>query len=412
MKAQTLVPALPIGYVADRSALPRAALLFPAFAGFFFIFRICLTFIFFQGNPVAGTGVTIVAALVMIYGALLGFEGHRRGRLKGFSRIAAIRWIFVFLALTVISVLWTGAESAAIAFAYWVGMVADVVLVLLLLCAGDPIQVTESLLKGAVWAAAAVSLIVWFAPLTDDMRLGNDAFLHPNTLGLTLGLTVLFAQYLTPRGNRWKWLGILLAVTLFRSLSKTAIIAFVIAECWYLLNNNMFSRKVKLQIAAGALFVMLCFSSLAASYLDTYNNTGSGNQAETLTGRTVLWATALAMGMEKPWLGHGIYSFRALIPAFGRFEPVHAHNEPIQLFFEFGIVGVVIAAGVYWKFFQQARRAPASGLRSAALALLIFALVRGLTDTLQFGLSFPLWLFVALAACLARLPERNGEAAA
>ena len=100
-------------------------------------------------------------------------------------------------------------------------------------------------------------------------------------------------------------------------------------------------------------------------------------------------------------MGHGIYSFKALIPAFGSFEAVHAHNEWLQQFFEYGVVGVVLAAGVYWSFYRLASRARPSELRTLSLGLLIFTLVRGLTDTVSFGLSFPLWLIVALSICFA-----------
>ena len=107
------------------------------------------------------------------------------------------------------------------------------------------------------------------------------------------------------------------------------------------------------------------------------------------------------MSLEKPWLGHGIYSFKALIPAFGDFQAVHAHNEFLQQFFEYGLVGVVVATGVYWAIYWQARRAPASDRRTLTLTLFVFALLHGLTDTVPFGLSYPLWLLTTLSVCIA-----------
>jgi O-antigen ligase len=267
---------------------------------------------------------------------------------------------------------------------------------------------TEAILKGAVWGAGALAIIAWFSPATADLRLGNDTFLHPNTLGLEIGIATLIAQYLALRGACWKWLGVALAITLLRTLSKTAIIALVIAECWYLMQNNRMPRKAKVYLVAGALIVVGSFWGLLSSYANIYNNTGSGDQAETLTGRTLLWTVAFSMGLEKPWLGHGLYSFKALIPMLGTFEAVHAHNDLLQQFFEFGIVGVVILLGVYWSFYRQARRVPATEMRTLALALLLFALVRGLTDSVQFGLSYPLWLIVAFSTCFAQ-PAKRGE---
>jgi len=151
-----------------------------------------------------------------------------------------------------------------------------------------------------------------------------------------------------------------------------------------------------------ALLVVACFWSLLTSYIDIYNNTGSGNQVGTLTGRTVLWAVTFSMGMEKPWFGHGLYSFKSQIPVIGTFEPVHAHNELLQQFFEFGMAGIVIAVGVYWSIYRQASKAPESELRSLALTLLVFVLLHGLTDTVPIGLSYPLWLLTAISLCLTR----------
>jgi len=382
---------------------------FPSIVGFYFVFRAGLTFLFFQADPVTGTVVNIAIDLTLLYGAVLYSAQDQTYIRHPLLQITPIRWIGALLAFSLISVLWTGAQSLVAALAYWMGMAADVVIVLQLLRHSEPEPCAQGLMKGTVWGAVALSLVAWCAPATPDLRLGNDAFLHPNTLGLEIGIATLIAQYLAHRGARWKWLGIALAITLLRTLSKTAIIAFVIAECWYLVQNKQMSRKIKLRIGAAALLVVACSWSLLASYMDVYNNTGSGNQAETLTGRTVLWAVAFSMGMEKPWFGHGLYSFKTLIPAFGAFEPVHAHNELLQQFFEFGVAGVVIAAGVYWFFYRQASRAPASELRALALALLLFSLLHGVTDTVPFGLSYPLWLLTVLSLCLAQPATIEGR---
>jgi O-antigen ligase len=92
----------------------------------------------------------------------------------------------------------------------------------------------------------------------------------------------------------------------------------------------------------------------------------------------------------------------------GTFEAVHAHNDLLQQFFEFGIAGVVILLGVYWSFYRQTRRGSATEMRTLALALLLFAVVRGLTDSVQFGLSYPLWLIAAFSICFAQ-PAKRGE---
>ena len=393
---------LPLPIAHGRAIAAESPMPFPGAVGFYFVFRVCLTFLFFQSNPVAGTIASILIDLALLYGAVMYTASSKVHPGHSLLQISPLCWIFALLAFSLISVLWTGAESVVAALAYWVGMATDIAIVLLLVRPGDAQRPVEAIMKGFVWGAVAVGLVAWCSPAAEDLRLGNDLYLHPNTLGLEIALATLIAQYLAQRGTLWKWLGTALAITLLRTLSKTAIIAFLIAEFWYLTRNNALSRQAKLRIAAGAVVVVISFWGLLTAYIDIYNNLGKGDQAETLTGRTVLWTAALAMSIEKPWFGHGLYSFKTLIPAFGLFEPVHAHNELIQQFFEFGIVGVAIAVGVFRVFYRHVRCAPPSPLRTLALTLLIFSLLRGLTDTVPMGLSYPLWLMTALSLCLAQ----------
>jgi len=392
---------LPLNIGSASVSAARSPMLFAGCIGFFFVFRVSLIFLFFQSNPVAGTELTIALDLTLIFAAIF-FTTNDRIRTRQFPLNAPIRWIFALLAFSLASIAWTGAQSVVAALGYWTGMAADIVIVLLLLRHGDVVGATEAIMKGVVWGAAALALIAWCSPPTADLRIGNEDFLHPNTLGLELAIATLIAQYLAPQGARWRWLGIALAITLLRTLSKTSIIAFTIAECWYLMRTRRLTRKAKLRICAAALVVLACFWPLLSSYFDTYNNTGSGNQAETLTGRTAIWAVAFAMGLDKPWLGHGFYSFRALVPAFGAFEPWEAHNELLQEFFEYGLVGVVIVIGTYLSLYRHIRKAPANELKSLALAVLLFALIHGLTDAVNFDLTYPIWLIAALSLALAQ----------
>ena len=150
--------------------------------------------------------------------------------------------------------------------------------------------------------------------------------------------------------------------------------------------------------AAGAAVAVVVFWSILSGYFTMYEN-DSGNAAETLTGRTAIWAVAFSMSLEHPWIGHGLYSFRALMPAFGAFQPWHAHNELLQQFFEFGLLGVAVTIGAYLALFRAGRRSRERSYGKLAWVLMIFCAIHGLADTANFGLSLPLWLFAAHGAC-------------
>lgn len=395
----------PLMLTADQSASMSGVATVAAVAGFFFVVRVSLTFLFFQANPVVGTGVTIAAGLALVYLALLSTAGKAIDGPRLKMRNATWAWIAIFLAMSFLSLAWGEAQSIAVAVAYWMGLVADVAAVVLMLRDETPREVASQLMMGAVWGGVVLSLIGWCTPVTEDLRLGNLEFLHPNTLGLELGLCALMAHHLSRRGAMWRWIAIGLALTLLRTLSKTAVIAFLFAEAWYLLQSRQWTRAARVRIAAAALATIACFWTVLTAYFDLYTST-SGSQLETLTGRTLLWGIVISMGIERPWFGHGFYSFKSLVPALGPFVPVHAHNELLHQFFELGIAGVVIVIGVYATFLRRARRSAPGEWRTLAIALWIFAVVRGLADAVPSELCFPLWLMVALVACLEPAPGR------
>jgi O-antigen ligase len=196
-----------------------------------------------------------------------------------------------------------------------------------------------------------------------------------------------------------------LATTLLRTISKSAIAGFLVAFCFYLIWDSTLSRAVRYRIAAVAGVIMASLWGILEAYFSTYT---SGTNTETLTGRTFIWAVSFEYALEKPLFGNGLYAYRYIVPPFGKFEAQEAHNELLQQFFAYGAAGVILTVGLYWVFFRQIRRAPRSHLRNLAGSLLIFALVRGLTDTQTFDLSFPLWLMTMISILLA-IPGDQAE---
>jgi O-antigen ligase len=269
---------------------------------------------------------------------------------------------------------------------------------MLLIRADGITRASESLLKGYLCGVALLCIVAWCAPTMQDLRLGDDEFLTPNGIGFECALGVLLCQYFAPQAARWKWLGAVFSLTLLRSLSKTTIVAFVIAEAIYLFRTNLFSRATKIKIVSFAALVTLAFSGLLANYYTVYIN--AGNQAETLTGRTSIWIVTLGYTLEAPWLGHGFHSFRNIIPAFGTFQPWHAHNEFLQQFFTFGVAGVALVVSLYVTFYRTCRRYRSHPFALTGLAILALVAIRGLADTERFDISFPLWAITSTSLLL------------
>ena len=253
-------------------------------------------------------------------------------------------------------------------------------------------------MKGFVSGSCLVAIVAWSLPATQDLRLGEEDFLHPNALGFLFSIATLLAAHLARRSTPSVWPALFLGATLLRTLSKSAIIAFVAAFGFALIKDSTLSRKAKIWIGVAAGVILTSLWGLLEAYLTTYTETTG---VETLTGRTLIWAVSLEYAIKKPFLGNGFYSYRFVVPPIGKFEAQQAHDELLQQFFSFGAVGVIFTIALYWIFFRQIRRAAPGHLKTLAATLLIFALIRGLTDAQNFDLTFPLWLMAMLSILFA-----------
>lgn len=378
--------------------------LLPCVVGFFLAVRtvtVLLAVRVFGAEPELGAAANVGIGLLFLI--VVGFctLGDNRRPGTPVRQLPAGRWVLLFLGFSSCSLLWSGSVSVANSAAYWSAMAADVAVVALLLQVGPLSEVADSLLQGFVWGACAVALVAWILPAQPDLRLGDEELLGPNSIGYLCGLAFFFAQYLLRESRRRAtFAAIVLAVTMLRTLSKTTIVAFLVSQGFLLVRDRSISRRTKMRMFLVAVVAVAVFSGLLASYYGVYMS--AGNQSETLTGRLGIWAYFLAEALRQPWIGHGFDSAWKVVPPFGsdQFQAPHAHDELLQQFYAYGVVGIVLFGGLYGSFFVQIRRMFAGPQRTWLFALLIFVLVRGTADTERFDLSLPLWgivLFSRLA---------------
>jgi exopolysaccharide production protein ExoQ len=313
--------------------------------------------------------------------------------------LPCFRWVLVFLGFSFCSLSWSVTASLAAATAYWCAMAADVAMVVLLIRIGPVEEMSRALMKGYIWASCVIAVTAWILPAQSDLRLGDEEL-----LGYACAFAFFLAQYLIRRKEKfWTIPAIFLAITLLRSLSKTTIVAFIAGQVYLLFRDRSISRQQKILLIAAAVLVTAMFWGLLESYYVVYEN--AGNQAETLTGRLGIWAYFLEQSLEKPWIGHGFHSVWKVIPPFGEFEARHAHNELLQQFYAYGVVGVGMVTALYCSFYRQVRRLATGSQRTFFLGLLVFILVRGFADTEVFDLSLPLWAITLIGAMLSQSPQ-------
>ncbi len=386
------------------STTERPLVTTPAFVGFFFSFRAAMVLIavrwfLLQPQTGAAAGLAIDFALLLI----VAFQaiGKAELSLREIVRIPSFRWVAVYLAFAGCSFAWSGAVSLPASFLYWWGVVADVAIVVLMLRACRAEVVAHSVIKSFIASTCVLATIAWIMPAQADLRLGDAEYLNTNQIGNLCAFAVLLAQYLMSRGDgKWGLTTGFLTVTLVRSLSKTTLVAFLLSEGLLFIRDKTMSRRTKLLIMGAALAVGLTFWGLYESYYDVY--TTAGNQAETFTGRTAIWAYALTAAIAKPWFGNGFDALWKVMPPFGvdQFEARHTENELLQQFFAYGVAGVVLLIGVYGSLYRRMRRLAPGSMRTALVTILVFVLIRGLAEAEPFDLLLPLWAITLLSVLI------------
>ncbi|MGB8479631.1 MAG: O-antigen ligase family protein [Acidobacteriaceae bacterium] len=379
-----------------------------AFAvGSYFSFRIVLVLFSVRvlgTDPRTGAEISLALNLLLLLLVCFHSLGYANRTFGSMLRLSSVRWVLVFLVFSCCSLAWSGTVSLVTSTAYWCGMAADVAIVVLLLRAGSATGVSHSLMKGFILSACCLALIAWIMPAQSDLRLGNEEFFNTNQIGNLCAFAIFLAQYLMHRKEgKWRLVILFLTLTLLRSLSKTTIVAFLLSESFLIVQDRSISRKTKVLLTTAAMLVILAFWGLFEAYYAIY--TAAGNQAETLTGRTAIWAYVLNVALEQPWIGHGFDAMWKVVPPFGpdQFEARHAENELLQQFYAYGAVGILLIAGLYGSLYRQIRRLPRGPLKIVFLSILLFVVIRGLAEAEPFDLLLPLWSIVLIGLLVEQL---------
>lgn len=346
----------------------------------------------------AGVLATFVCSMVLVVMASLATVGNRKYSPRGTYRAPTFRWVMVYAAFSGCSLFWSASASPASSALYWSGIVLDIVLVALMFRGCEPERAVHSLIKGFVVGTCALAAIAWAMPVSADLRLGDPDYFNTNQIGNLCALTILMCAWLASREDgMWKGIPFLLGATLFRSLSKATLVAFIVCQAYRLVLDRGMSRKRKALLVSCALALTICFWGSLDAYYRVY--TTNENQVETLTGRTTIWAWTLDAGLNKPWFGNGFDAMWRVMPPFGGdlFEARHAENELLQQFFAYGVCGLLLLAGVYGSLYLRIRSLPRGSERSILTSFLIYVIVRGFAEAEPFDLLLPLWLTTALA---------------
>jgi O-antigen ligase len=382
-------------------------------AGFFFSFRAALVMISArwlhletEDGVIAGLAIQSALLVAITFQAV----GPAARTIVAMTRQSTVRWALCFLAFSCSSLMWSATISRAASFLYWSAMASDVAIVVLLLRGRPAGEIARSLMRGFIAATCVLACIAWIMPASDDLRLGDPDYFNTNQIGNLCAMAVFMAQFLTARKDgRWRLEIFFLTVTLLRSLSKATIVAFIVAEGLLMIRDRTMRRKTKTFIALAAVLLVAAYWGLIGSYLDAY--TSAGNQAQTLTGRTAIWAYTLDVSLDRPWFGNGIDAMWKVFPPFGRemFEARHAENELLQQFYAYGLAGIVMLVGLYASLFRAILRGRDGISKSILAAVMLFIFVRGFAEAEPFDLLLPLWMITLFSSIVDQRGESHAE---
>jgi exopolysaccharide production protein ExoQ len=362
-----------------------------------------------------GTEPGVLAGFVFAAGlaltAVLGNFGAQSHEDYTLWTSRPLRWVILYLTFSGCSFFWTASVSVASSALYWLSLAGDVGIVMLLVRSASSEQVVDSLLKGYIAGSCALAAIAWMMPTAADLRLGDIDYFNTNQIGNLCALSLLMYGFLVSRrdfvSRTIPWF---LGITLLRSLSKATLAAFIVCLLYRFVRDASIPRRKKWLLASATLVLTLGFGSLLSAYYDTYTTTG--NQAETLTGRTAIWAWTLDASLKKPWFGNGFDAMWKVAPPFGGdlFEARHAENELLQQFFAYGLSGILMLIGIYGSLYRKIRALPVGPERFALTAFLIYVAVRGLAEAEPFDLLLPLWLVTAFSFVLEQRGRQQATA--
>ena len=374
-----------------------------AFAvGFFLSFRLIIVLFSVRVlglEPSVGTGLSLALDLSLLGLVCFNLLGFAETSFRSLLRVSTVRWVLVFLAVSFCSLAWSETASLPNSAAYWLGLAVDVAMITLLLRSPSMTRVSHSLMRGFIWSTCLLALVAWIMPAQADLRLGDEQFFNTNEIGNLCAFTIFLAQYLARRRDgKWGLVMFFLVVTLFRSLSKTTLVAFLLSEAFLVVADRSISRRAKVLLTITTLLLGLVFWGLFEAYFDLY--TSAGNQAETLTGRTAIWLYVLNALHDHPWnlwVGHGFDSWWKVVPPFGdNFEARHAENELLQQLYAYGVLGNLLLVSLYGSLYRRVRRLSQGPIRVLFLSLLLFIAIRGLAEADSFDLLLPLWSIVLI----------------
>ena len=273
--------------------------------------------------------------------------------------------ILGIFSISIASVIWTIDDTATSA-----GLKGLIPAMLAITLAGGLLSLRD-FADGLIWTIHVVVIMTFIAllilpdtrshigggPGGDDYAGWHGLFNHKNNMTPFLAMAVpTLLTFQKPGIMKWTMLG-MIGVLLVGSTSATGVsAAFFAAIVWLWL--KLYQNQEDARNSTLLAFVSFLGSAavVAAALSSIATITSAYGKDTTFSGRTEIWEASIDALIRQPWLGYG---FGALFWREGisnetaeiwrqvGFEASHAHNGPLDLALQVGLVGLAIF-GVLW----------------------------------------------------------------
>lgn len=154
-------------------------------------------------------------------------------------------------------------------------------------------------------------------------------------------------------GSRGSWIGLAAALAVWGvlTLAHQDLLSFSKLRVWWR------TQSARVRVLVGSAGLVAVVGAGAAGFLIVRSLSEPGRDVGL---RTYLYDAALTLFSEKPLTGHGLFTFGHTLGRFSSIPPAqthsHAHNAPLHIASELGIVGLVALAATLVMMFLTMRR--------------------------------------------------------
>lgn len=308
------------------------------------------------------------------------------------SNSIIIPFVPILLFLWVImSILWSYDSNYNI-IVYWLMFIFEILPIFLFLCTFPFDTIMRETERGLILGGIAVCIVAIYAGFSYTGRLGNEEFFHPNIIGNLTSISLL--AYFSHVGRKDRInvpdliVGGLLLSVLFLTISKTAILAFIIAFislifAWQKVDSLKRGFAFILFLLVLICFIYIFFSEYIYKYFNSY--LFSEKFFKTLTGRTLIWDISIQLIRKKWLIGYGFMAYRNLVgDKLFHVRIGSAHNDFLNVMFNFGLIGLLLYVYVLFIYFvdiiKTFKYINKSNYLDLIICLFIYFIVRGLTE--------------------------------